>query len=142
VNASSHGQIRIADMKILDGIRRVLPPNMVLHLGGRTVTAEALAGFIEGKIQANDRRWSSYFQWLDAVERSHSVDRDARDVVRDLRTLIFAMFGPRSPQAEAFGFEPPKSPKKPTVEARVAANTKRQATRRANAQARKAGGAT
>jgi hypothetical protein len=120
-----------ADMRVLVGIERYLQSMPLLVLGGTSFTPDELAAFVQGRVQAAQELEASRTRHAHAVTQYRVVDRRARQVLLELRTLVLAMFGADSAAATTFGFKSPK-PRKPMTPAQKAARAaKCAATRRA-----------
>ncbi len=90
--------------RVVHGIRNVFPETQTLHLSGEAYSAEQLAELVQSIIDVDDELLQAQARLRDARDRKKNLESKGRAVVDDLRTVILAMFGPRSVQAAEFGF--------------------------------------
>ncbi len=120
-----------SDLLVLQGIEQVLAETSSLTLGGRNFTPVELAAFVHDRLTAAERVHSLQAELTAARHVFMERTRECEPVLRDLRAVIQAQFGPGSTQARAFGFKPPKARRPMTLDEQVAAIRKRAATRKA-----------
>ena len=96
---------RGADRFIVMGIEQQLRSMVSIHLVGKCFTPESLADLFQRRMSASTDVDVAHATWRSAVKERARLDREATQVAAALRTLVFALFGPRSVGAAAFGFE-------------------------------------
>jgi hypothetical protein len=115
---------------ILKGIQQELQLIATLPLAGETYTPQTLADFVQGHIDLGNEIDVAKAAWLDKVAEHEAMSKKMRVVSSDLRNVVMASFGRKTPKLATFGFAPFKTPVL-TSEQRALATAKAQATRKA-----------
>ncbi len=119
------------DQRVLRGLDQLQSTMPDVLLGGVKYTPEGLAAFLRARIAAAIAVGSTKAHWLHAIETHNALDKQRDVLLRELRVVVMAMFGPDSPQASALGFRPAKKRTPLTPAQKVARAAKSLATRKA-----------
>ncbi len=118
------------DQEVLNGIASELQAMPPMFLAGETYTPQALADFVQSRIDKASAVLTTRAAWEDALRAYDEVNKKATVVLGDLRHLVMAAFGRNTPKLASFGFPLPKVPTL-TAEQRSKAALKAIATRKA-----------
>ncbi len=117
------------DQQIVVGIAEEMQPTMTHHIGGVAYSTEALAAVIQQRIDAANELFAARARLQGAVKSYAAIDKRVKPFVVDLRLLVLALFGAKSPRLVSFGFAPKKERRKLSVQEKVARAEKAKATR-------------
>ena len=114
--------------KSIAGVKKHFPNGVTL--GGASYTTAALEQLFTSYVSAATAAQAARASWRDAVGAAHDAKAKALPVHRQLLSYAATVFGKAQGTLADFGTAPPTR-KTPTVEAKVVAKQKRQATRQA-----------
>jgi hypothetical protein len=118
------------DQQVIVGVQKDLQTMSSIPLGATTYTPTSLVALVQSRIDAANAVTTAKANWQSAAKTYEATDTQVTVVVRELRNLVIAAFGPTSPKLGDFGFAAPK--KTPlTTEQQAVAIAKREATRKA-----------
>jgi hypothetical protein len=119
------------DQQIVVAIDEEMQTTMDLHVGGVAYTTKSLAAVIQQRIDAANELFDARVRLHGAVKKYAAIDKRVKPFVAELRLLVLALFGEKSPRVLSFGFAPNKKRRKLSVQEKVAAAAKARATRMA-----------
>jgi hypothetical protein len=99
-----------ADVTFIDGIKKHLASEPQIRAGRRVFTPDALAQFVQRRIDAANAILKAKAAWLDAIHQYETIDDDTSVVVRDVRSYAISSFGKDGLELADFGITPPKTP--------------------------------
>jgi hypothetical protein len=119
-----------ADQAAIAGIKLDLQTMSSIPMGASTYTPASLAAAIQARIDAASAVATTRAAWLNAVKTYDAIDVQVTVLMRELRNLVIAAFGPTSPKLADFGFKATvRTPLTPAQ--KVARAAKAKATREA-----------
>jgi hypothetical protein len=95
-----------ADQQAIAGIKLDLQTMSSIPMGASTYTPASLAAAIQARIDAASAVATTKATWLNAVKTYDAIDVQVTVLMRELRNLVIAAFGPTSPKLADFGFKP------------------------------------
>jgi hypothetical protein len=119
-----------ADQAVIAGIKTDLQSMSSIPLGASTYTPTSLAAAIQARIDASNAVATTKAAWQGAVKTYDGIDTQVTVLVREIKNLVIACWGPSSPKLADFGFKPvTRTPL--TSAQKVARAAKADATRKA-----------
>ncbi len=117
------------DQQAITGIKLDLQTMSSIPMGASTYTPSSLAAAIQARIDAAAAVGTTRAAWLNAVKIYDVLDLQVTVLMRELKNLVIATFGPTSPKLADFGFKAtvrtPLTPAQKVARAAKAAATRK-----------------
>jgi len=93
------------DQQAIQGIKLDLQTMSSIPMGASTYTPASLAAAIQARIDAANAVGTTRAAWLNAIKTYDALDLQVTVLIRELKNLVIATFGPSSPKLADFGFK-------------------------------------
>ena len=117
------------DLGVIRGVRRHFGGHKNLVINHVRYTVDSLAAEFEAHLQAMARVHSLTLERSAAIEAERAMEAKVARIFAGVKSIAESMMGKHGARMRHFGIEPDKKPHM-TVETKLVANVKRQATRK------------